>query len=161
MRLRRRWATAAIACWGHFPCLSLRSYTSCRWSSDLDEHAYSLVGQTRLARNLFIHGRSPSRGGSLFSGAEPQGAVAPPPARSSESIPTVHRRVTSLYKGAIVTVSTAPPEGSVTVCWDQLGPESAKSFPGQELVQALPDPDGHRPAERAKQEVADGRRGKG
>jgi len=73
----------------------------------------------------------------------------------------VHRRVTSLYKGAIVTVSTAPPEGSVTVCWDQLGPESAKSFPGQELVQALPDPDGHRPAERAKQEVADGRRGKG
>jgi hypothetical protein len=42
-----------------------------------------------------------------------------------------------------------------------MGPESAKSFPGQELVRALPDPAGKCPAERAKQEVDDGRRGKG
>jgi len=42
-----------------------------------------------------------------------------------------------------------------------MGPESAKSFPGQELVRALPDPQGERPAERAKQEVDYGRRGKG
>ena len=42
-----------------------------------------------------------------------------------------------------------------------MGPESAKSFPGQELVHALPDPAGERPAERATQEVDYGRRGKG
>ncbi len=40
-----------------------------------------------------------------------------------------------------------------------MGPESAKSFPGQELVRALPD--GARPVERATQEIDYGRRGKG
>jgi hypothetical protein len=44
---------------------------------------------------------------------------------------------------------------------DQMGPESAKSFRGQELVRALPDPAGARPAERATQEIDYGRRGKG
>jgi hypothetical protein len=44
---------------------------------------------------------------------------------------------------------------------DQMGPESAKGFPGQELVRALPDPTGQRPAERATQEVDEGRWGKG
>ncbi len=42
-----------------------------------------------------------------------------------------------------------------------MGPEAAKSFPGRELVRARPDPGGGRPAERAKQEVDYGRRGKG
>lgn len=42
-----------------------------------------------------------------------------------------------------------------------MGPESAKSFPGRELVRALPDPAGKRPVERATQEVDYGRRGKG
>ena len=42
-----------------------------------------------------------------------------------------------------------------------MGPESAKSYRGQDLVYALPDPRGRRPAERATQEVDDGRRGKG
>jgi len=42
-----------------------------------------------------------------------------------------------------------------------MGPESAKSFPGQQLARALPDPDDRRPAERAKQEADYGRRGKG
>lgn len=42
-----------------------------------------------------------------------------------------------------------------------MGPESAKSFPGQELVRALPDPTSDRPAERARQEIDYGRRGKG
>ena len=46
----------------------------------------------------------------------------------------------------------------MTVCLDQLGPESAKSFPGQEVV-ATPAGDGH--AVRAKQEIDYGRRGKG
>src|SRR5205823_13243709 len=64
-------------------------------------------------------------------------------------------------KGAIVTVSTAPPAGSVSVCLDQMGPESAKSYRGQGLVRALPDPTSRRPAERATQEVDYGRRGKG
>jgi hypothetical protein len=67
-------------------------------------------------------------------------------------------------KGAIETLYTAPPEGSVVVCLDEMGPESAKSFPGQKLVHAEPrqTPDGPaRPAERARQEVDYGRRGKG
>jgi transposase len=45
-----------------------------------------------------------------------------------------------------------------------MGPESAKSFPGQQLVRAEPrqgDDGEARPAERAKQEVDYGRRGKG
>ena len=49
------------------------------------------------------------------------------------------------------------------ICLDQLGPESAKSFPGQQVVHAAPS--GSResapPAERAKQEIDYGRRGKG
>ena len=44
---------------------------------------------------------------------------------------------------------------------DQMGPESAKSFRGQQVVRAVPDPEGTRPAERAKQESDYGRRGKG
>ncbi len=40
-----------------------------------------------------------------------------------------------------------------------MGPESAKSFPGQQLVRAAATED--QPAERAKQEVDYGRRGKG
>jgi transposase len=42
-----------------------------------------------------------------------------------------------------------------------MGPEAAKSFPGQQVVRALPDPGDQRPAERAKQEADYGRRGKG
>jgi hypothetical protein len=42
-----------------------------------------------------------------------------------------------------------------------MGPESAKSYRGQELVRAVPDPEGKRPVERATQEVDYGRRGKG
>jgi hypothetical protein len=49
----------------------------------------------------------------------------------------------------------------VTVCLDQMGPEAAKSFPGREPVRARPDPTTGRPAERAKQAVDYGRRGKG
>ena len=47
------------------------------------------------------------------------------------------------------------------ICLDEMGPESAKSFPGQQVVRARPDPLGARPAERAKQEADYGRRGKG
>jgi transposase len=43
---------------------------------------------------------------------------------------------------------------------DQMGPEAAKSFPGQRLVQARPSEAGD-PAERARQEIDYGRRGKG
>jgi hypothetical protein len=88
----------------------------------------------------------------------------------------------------ITTLYTAPPPGSVVVCIDELGPESAKSFPGQELVPVqepaplarLEPPTAHAevsagttpmtsgppnapacPVGRAVQEVDDGRRGKG
>jgi transposase len=42
-----------------------------------------------------------------------------------------------------------------------MGPESAKSFPGQQSVRAIPAADSTRPAERALQEIDYGRRGKG
>ncbi|HLE05133.1 MAG TPA: transposase [Anaerolineales bacterium] len=44
---------------------------------------------------------------------------------------------------------------------DQMGPESAKSFPGQAVVRAVPDPEKIKPVERATQEIDYGRRGKG
>ncbi len=44
------------------------------------------------------------------------------------------------------------------MCLDEMGPESAKSHPGQRVVR--PDPTGARRA-RATQEIDDGRRGKG
>jgi transposase len=76
-------------------------------------------------------------------------------------------------KGVIETLYTAPPPGSVVICLDEMGPESAKSFPGQQLVGAEPKPDAipteppqdtegrDHPVERAKQEIDYGRRGKG
>ena len=46
---------------------------------------------------------------------------------------------------------------------DQMGPEAAKSFAGPKLVHAQPQPaeTGLQPAERARQEIDYGRRGKG
>jgi transposase len=67
-------------------------------------------------------------------------------------------------KGIIERLYTAPPEDSVVVCLDEMGPESAKSFPGQQLVHAVPAPQAGGPAQpagRAKQEIDYGRRGKG
>lgn len=50
----------------------------------------------------------------------------------------------------------APPLDSVVVCLDEMGPESAKSFAGSQLIEATA-----RPAQRATQEIDYGRRGKG
>ncbi len=58
-------------------------------------------------------------------------------------------------KGEIVALYTAPPPDSVVVCLDEMGPESARSFPGQRLV---PD---QAQGKRATQEIDYGRRGKG
>jgi hypothetical protein len=60
-------------------------------------------------------------------------------------------------KGAIVTLSTAPPEGRVVVDIAEMGPESAKSFPGRQIVRES----AAGPAVRAKQEIDYGRRGQG
>src|SRR4051812_24706782 len=63
---------------------------------------------------------------------------------------------TSPKKGVIEQLYTAPPAGSVVVCLDEMGPQAARSFPGQQLVTpAAPK------AERAKQEIDYGRRGSG
>lgn len=62
-------------------------------------------------------------------------------------------------KGIIEQLYTAPPEGSVVLCLDEMGPESAKSFAGRELARATRGDD--RPAGRARQEIDYGRRGKG
>jgi DDE superfamily endonuclease/Winged helix-turn helix len=59
-------------------------------------------------------------------------------------------------KGRIETLYTAPPGGSVVVCLDEMGPLSAKSYPGREPVRTQPPPAG-----RARQEIDYGRRGKG
>jgi transposase len=66
-------------------------------------------------------------------------------------------------KGVIDRLYTDPPAGSVVVCLDEMGPQSARSYPGQEPVRAAPKDSGgeRRPAGRAKQEVDYGRRGKG
>jgi transposase len=66
-------------------------------------------------------------------------------------------------KGIIATLYTTPPDGSVVVCLDEMGPESAKSFRGQQPVRTEPrdDAEGRIPAGRARQEIDSGRRGKG
>jgi hypothetical protein len=67
-------------------------------------------------------------------------------------------------KGAVERLYTEPPKGSVIACLDEMGPESAKSFPGQQPIRTAPEDGadgGRRPAGRAKQEVDYGRRGKG
>jgi transposase len=46
------------------------------------------------------------------------------------------------------------------ICLDEMGPESAKSFPGQQVVRRDPDPTTGA-VERATQEIDYGRRGKG
>jgi transposase len=46
------------------------------------------------------------------------------------------------------------------ICLDEMGPESAKSFPGQQVVRGDPDPTTGT-LERALQEIDYGRRGKG
>lgn len=65
-------------------------------------------------------------------------------------------------KGAIEALYVSPPPGSVVVCLDEMGPEAAKSWPGQRWVittpAAEPTP---RPAGRAHQEIDYGRREKG
>ena len=56
-----------------------------------------------------------------------------------------------------MTLYTTPPDGSLVICLDEMGPESAKSFPGARLITV--DPAGKRP--RATQEIDYGRRGAG
>ena len=44
------------------------------------------------------------------------------------------------------------------MCLDEMGPESAKSYPGRRLVQQAA---AHQPTQRAQQEIDYGRRGRG
>jgi hypothetical protein len=67
-------------------------------------------------------------------------------------------------KGIIEALSTKPPEGSVVVCLDEMGPQAARSYPGREPVRTEPGDEadgGRRPAGRARQEIDYGRRGTG
>jgi hypothetical protein len=45
-------------------------------------------------------------------------------------------------KGRIETLYTAPPAGSVVVCLDEMGPLSARSYLGRDLVRPQPPPAG-------------------
>jgi hypothetical protein len=62
----------------------------------------------------------------------------------------------TIYKGAIEQLYTQPPDGSVVVCLDEMGPTSAKRFPGHALVDVSKCS-----AKRARQEIDYGRRGAG
>ena len=65
-------------------------------------------------------------------------------------------------KGAIETLYTQPPPDGLVVCLDEMGPESAKSFQGQQVLLVEPGtPSEPGPAGRAKQAIDYGRRGKG
>jgi transposase len=67
-------------------------------------------------------------------------------------------------KGAIEKLYTTPQRGSAVVCLDEMGPQSARSYPGRRVVHAEPragDDGQASPAERARQEIDYGRRGKG
>src|SRR3954453_20973191 len=68
-------------------------------------------------------------------------------------------------RGAIEKLYTAPPPDSVVVCLDEMGPQAAKSFPGQQPIHTDPrsgaDGGDRRPAGRARQEIDYGRRGQG
>lgn len=57
-----------------------------------------------------------------------------------------------------MSLYTAPPAGSIVVCLDEMGPESAKSVPGQRLVRRAPEGEWR---VRARQEIDYGRRGRG
>jgi DDE superfamily endonuclease len=59
-------------------------------------------------------------------------------------------------KGAIDALRRDPPEGSVVLSIDEMGPVATKRYPGQEAIDVRV-----RPAKRAKQEIDYGRRAKG
>src|SRR5260221_2314482 len=61
-------------------------------------------------------------------------------------------------KGKIEQLYTAAPTGSVVVCLDEMGPEAANSWPGQRVLLTAPSEQPRRPADRARQEIDDGRR---
>src|SRR3954469_18237538 len=58
--------------------------------------------------------------------------------------------------GVLIPCRFTPPEGGVVVCLDEMGPQSARSYPGRRVVKPAPPK-----AQRAKQEIDYGRRGKG
>jgi DDE superfamily endonuclease len=62
-------------------------------------------------------------------------------------------------KATIERLYSAPPADSVVLCLDEMGPESAQSYPGVEPLRTAPGPG--QPAGRARQEIDYGRRGKG
>src|SRR3954471_14118496 len=68
-------------------------------------------------------------------------------------------------RGVIEKLYTDPPGDGVVVCLDEMGPQAARSFPGQQPIHAEPRGQAYggdrRPAGRAKQEIDYGRRGKG
>jgi hypothetical protein len=59
-------------------------------------------------------------------------------------------------KGVLEAVRSDPPANSVLLDIDEMGPVAAKSYPGRQAVAVAA-----RPAQRAKQEIDDGRRAKG
>src|SRR5712692_6540704 len=61
-------------------------------------------------------------------------------------------------RGAIESLYKTPPAESLVICLDEMGPQAVKSYPGKRLVKPFPTTETG--AERAKQAVDYGRRGK-
>src|SRR5919202_5701598 len=102
-------------------------------------------------------GRVPTRDQGHHHDAQPHRRDPPPRrialAQARDLVRRAGRPRVRRKKGKIETLYTAPPEGSLVVCLDEMGPVSAKTYPGRALTRPAPN--------RAKQEIDYGRRGKG
>jgi hypothetical protein len=104
-----------------------------------------------------VHPSSDAR--SFRGSGEPPGAARRATARRPTGRTPVTLRSPEVALVGTERLYTDPPAGSVVLCLDEMGPESAESFAGRALVRATATEGYAR--ERARQEIDHGRRGKG
>lgn len=118
--------------------LPFSSWTLDRLQAYLNEEKGIPIKRTRIAELLEVEGLHWRRQETWFT----------PPA--DPEFAERRERIISLY--------TSPPENSVVLCLDEMGPIAARSYPGRRLI---PEPEEGQGRERARQEADYGRRGKG
>src|SRR4051794_33779032 len=99
-----------------------------------------------LGREGHWHEAQPGERGSPRRGAE----VAP----GRDLVRGAGGPAVRAQKGAIERLYTAPPAGGIVVCLDEMGPLSARSYPGRRVVKAAPPK-----AQGGKEEIGYGRGG--
>jgi transposase len=104
-----------------------------------------------------VHPSSDAR--SFRGSGEPPGAARRATARRPTGRTPVTLRSPEVALEGTERLYTDPPAGSVVLCLDEMGLESAESFAGRALVRATATEGYAR--ERARQEIDHGRRGKG